>query len=491
MVLIPPLEVQPSTPIVEALLHYASQQRKRFHVPAHAGQAFWVGELALKAQALGLTESLLCHDVTELEGLDVLSTPKGVIAESQALTAFRCGAAYSFYLVNGASVGIHAALMSAFSPGDLILLPRNVHRAVMAGLVMTGLQPAWFAPTWEQDWGLWGAVSVEALEEAYQSHPQAKGVLVTSPTYEGIVSDISAIASWCQARGLTLVVDEAHGSLFGHVPSTPASATRVSGVSAVIQSFHKNAGSLTQSAVLHLPQGSLLSANRVQEALNHLQSTSPNYLLLASLDLSSAWLASEAGQAQRQALWRSVKALRQRLEGLTAFRLLESASGNDTVEVDRLRLYLRHAYVEGDAWAEELEEHHGLSFELANPYGALYLCQVGNQPTDFVALMKGIQAFGKAHPLHHAPQDVFPRIETPELPSVEVVLSPRDAFFHPQERVTYSPDLIGRISGQTVVACPPGVPVLLTGERIQAEHLPFLGDQSALSVLTQNVPLIS
>jgi arginine/lysine/ornithine decarboxylase len=485
--MMPELEQNPATPLLDALLAYTKLKRKRFHIPGHVGNTFWTGELGEKAHALGLQSSLIQHDLSEVEGVDVLSTPEGVIAESQSLTASRCGVAHSFYLINGTSVGLHAALMSAFQPEDVVLMPRNVHRAVSAGMVMSGIRPAWFTPTWESDWGIWGAVSVEQLQDAFEQNPSAKGVVLTSPTYEGIVSDINAIAKWCQAKGLRLIVDEAHGSLFGHTPSTPASATQFQGVDVVIQSFHKTVGSLTQSAVLHLPHGTSLSALRLQETLNHLQSTSPNYLLLASLDLSSAWLGSVEGQAQRQSMWRNIKAIRERIHGMSAFKLLETPA--DHGSLDKLRLYLRHAYIDGQSWANELEQNHGLSYELANPYGALFLGQAGHTPIDFVDLMQGLQAVAKLYPKHLHPQYngeetlYFERIETPVLPKVQGDVTPREAFFSASEQLKVGEHLTGRLSGETVVSCPPGIPVLLAGERIQAGHLPFLRHRSDIWVL--------
>jgi arginine decarboxylase len=481
------LEQHPQTPLIDALVAYAKLKRRRFHVPGHGGQFFWTGELAEKAHALGFQSHLLQHDLSEVEGLDVLSIPEGVIAESQTLTALRCGVSRSFYLVNGASVGLHAALLATFQPEELVLMPRNVHRAISAAMVLSGIRPAWFTPTWEEAWGIWGAVTLEQLQDAFEQHPTAKGIVITSPTYEGIVSDLQAIAHWCQAKNLRLIVDEAHGSLFGHVPNTPASATQFHGVDAVIQSFHKTVGSLTQSAVLHLPHGSSLSAVRVQETLNHLQSTSPNYLLLASLDLSSAWLGSLEGQAQRQSVWRNIKALRQRIHGMTAFKLLETPKAN--ADLDKMRLYLRHAYCQGHDWAEALEQNHGLSYELANPYGALFIAQMGHTPPDFVAFMQGLQALAKLYPKHKHPSvqgnetPFFTPLTSPVLPTVDACLSPRDAFFSASTQHPIDEKIIGRLSGETIVSCPPGIPVLLSGERIQAGHLPFLSHRDVISLL--------
>jgi arginine decarboxylase len=318
---------------------------------------------------------------------------------------------------------------------------------------------------------------------AWCKHPDLKAVIVTSPTYEGIISPIRELADWCQIRNIRLIIDEAHGSLLSHTPGLPESACRYSGVDAVIQSLHKTAGALTQGAVLHLPHDGQLSASRVQQSLNHLQTTSPNYLVLASCELAMAWLGDDAGQAQRQTLWRNVKPLRERIKALSAFHLLESP---DHGELDPLRIYLRHAYVDGETWAVQLEEQAGLSFELANPYGALYLCQPGHSSDDFIALLQGLQAYARKQSLYtQALPETFVAITKPALPTIQMTYTPREAFFSTCETLAINQTLTGRTSTETIVSCPPGVPVLVTGETVQAEHLPYLQNvRTTLNVVT-------
>jgi arginine decarboxylase len=475
------LEATPATPLIDAMLAYAKQGRIRFHVPGHVGRAFWPEGLRHSLEALGINERLLQHDLTELEGLDTLSIPEGVLAESQALLAQRYNVAHSFYLINGSSVGIHAAMLAGFQPGDTVIVPRNAHRSVMAGMVLGDITPHWCMPEWEAEWGIWGAVTLQTLQQAYASAPHAKGVILTSPTYEGIISPIEPIAQWCREHQLTLIVDEAHGAHLHHTPGCPHSATQFMGVDAVVQSPHKTIGALTQGAWLHLPKASRLSPHALQQALNTLQSTSPSYPLLASLEATSAWLASEAGQAQRQRLWRNVKPLRERIHGMTAFRLLESPKG-EGAKLDGLRLYLRHAYHSGDTWTDILEHEQGLSYELNTPLGGAYIAQAGHQPADFVAFMNGLHAYAKEYPLHKAEGAAcFSPEPKPMLPAPQVATSPRLAFFATKEHLPLE-KAVGRIAGETVVRCPPGVPVVLAGETIQAEHLPYL-DVETIAVL--------
>jgi arginine decarboxylase len=468
------LEATPATPLIDAMLAYAKQGRKRFHVPGHVGKAFWPEPLRHSLEALGIDAPLLQHDLTELEGLDTLSIPEGVIAESQALLAQRYDVDHSFYLINGSSTGLHAAMLASFQPNDTLLVPRNAHRSIMAGMVLGDLTPHWCMPEWESDWGIWGALTLETLKHAYAKAPHAKGVVVTSPTYEGIVSPIEAIAQWCREHTLTLIVDEAHGAHLNHMLGCPKSSCRYVGGDAVVQSPHKTIGALTQGAWLHLPKGSRINSNSLQQALNTLQTTSPSYLILASLEASSAWLASEAGQAQRQRLWRNVKPLRERLHGMTAFRLLKTPCGEGAL-LDPYRFYLRHAYHAGDVWTDSLEQHHGLSYELNTPLGGVYIAQAGHQPADFVALMNGLYAYAKQHPLHLAEaSSCFAPEAHPVLPIPQVAVSPRSAFFTKKEVLPLK-EALGRIAGETLVRCPPGIPVVLAGEVIQPQHLPYLG----------------
>jgi arginine decarboxylase len=171
-------------------------------------------------------------------------------------------------------------------------------------------------------------------------------------------------------------------------------------------------------------------------------------------------------------LWRTVKPLRERLYALSSLRLMAASDVVGSV-IDPLRLTLRHAYLQANSWADDLEAEHHLAYELANTVSATYIAQIGHTPKDAVALYQGLTQLNKDYSIHGFTGDIFVSQELPPLPPVQCVLSPRSAFFAPQEDATLS-DAIGRCSAQTVVSCPPGIPILHPGEKITEMHIPLL-----------------
>jgi arginine/lysine/ornithine decarboxylase len=468
------------TPLLDAVAHYPTLKRLPFHVPGHGGNAHTLPPALQDAfVTLGLNAALR-HDLTELDGLDVLATPDapdGVIHQSQALTAQRWGVRQSFYLVNGSSVGLHAALLAILPPKGKILVPRNAHRAVLAGLILCDAQPVWCLPQWEATYGCWGGLTLETLQAHHQRHPDLTAVLVTSPTYEGIVSPIESLSDYCQQHGLYLIVDEAHGAHLALSTVLPVSACH-SHADAVIQSVHKTLGSLTQTALLHLPQGSKVSAERMQQVLGHLQTTSPSYLLLSSIDAVSAFWWSEAGQAHIASQLAALKEFRSALATLLpskGFHLLSHP------QADPFRLYIRHSLgLSSEAWAVELEDTHGLSFERLNLDGALYLAQPLHSPTlwhTFIKRWQNLPSMTGAT----TPQPTLTPISAPRVALPEQVMTPREAFYLPSQSCPVG-EAVGRMSAETIVACPPGIPILLTGERISASVVAQL-QQSTVQVV--------
>ncbi len=448
-------------PLADAVRGYPVLGRRRFHMPGHAGRD-WLG-------LPWLPPEVFQHDLTELEGMDVLSEPSGCIAEAQERAAEVFGVAHSFFLINGASVGIMAGMLSILRPGDKVLVPRNAHRSVMSGLILSGAEPVWFLPEMLPDWGLWGAVSLEEVRRQIALQPDIKALVVTSPTYEGIGSDISALAELCQAQDVYLLVDEAHGSLRPFSKALPASACHAA-CDVVIHSLHKSAGSLTQTAIAHLPKDSRIAPDQLQQALNMLQSTSPSYLLLSSLDAACGFLASSSGQERIALLLTQVANLRDTLvERLAHFRLFQAQSPH----WDPTKLYLLSPKIPAENWAVSLEQEEGISFESVSPYGALYHANLGLEPEDYQSFQEVFLRWDAR--LQQTKAVGLPEWVGARLPVMApvMVMTPRNAYFASGEKVPISKAL-GRISKQTVVHCPPGIPVLLHGELIEEHHLSLL-----------------
>lgn len=475
-----PVPTSELPPLHHALVEYDRLNRRRFHVPAHSG--FSMAQLGLDVVA-----DPYRYDLTEVDGLDVLSEPDGCLLEAQAELAQLCGAAQSFFLVNGATVGLMAALMASVQPGDAVLLPRNVHRSVLSALILTDARPVWFLPTRLPEWGLWGEVSVEQVRAQLLAHPDIKALVITSPTYEGIGSDIQAISDLCHAYHVSLIVDEAHGSLWPFSDALPTSAIH-QGADAVIHSIHKSGGALTQGALAHLPNHSQIDPIVFQQALNTLQTTSPSYLLMASVEAACHFLASPAGQIHLETLFTRVFAMRRRLsDTLTTFRLFDPPE-SERAFWDPAKLYLTHPAQTGEDWGALFEDKLQIAYESASPYGVLYLANLGLQPDDFEVLE---QALLQGETLLPQPAwrgefvTVQQRLalENPAVCLPEMAMTPRDAFFARGEQIPLS-QALGRIAKETVVHCPPGIPVLLPGERIQEAHLPLLTSHETLLVVS-------
>jgi lysine decarboxylase len=411
----------------------------------------------------------LTWDLTELPSLDVLGNPQGVLQQSQAEVARLFEAAHSFYLVNGASVGLMALLLSLpplHGPKPAILLARNVHRSVVHGIILTGATPYWILPEPIPGWGIWGPLDPEQLADTLARLPDIQAVVMTHPTYEGVASDIQSIAAICQRHGVILIVDEAHGSLWPLSDDLPLSALKA-GADAVVHSLHKSAGSLTQTALLHLSTPSRLDATAVQQALNLLHTTSPSYILLAHMEVICAFWGSPKGRALLAQHQQNASMLHHWIPShLTTFQVLQPPG-----QVVGFQLFLRSHKMSGESLGDMLETQYGLSFETATPYGVLMLLNPGLPPKaldELKTALLDIEAKTTDWPNH--PIAVSPNFEVPCM-----AMTPREAFFSPG-RLLPKEQAVGHVAQQLVAHCPPGIPVLIPGESIVSAHLSYLPD---------------
>lgn len=440
------------------------------------------GASAALAQSLGVALSI---DLTEVDGLDDLHAPAGVIEEAQRLAAEAAGGRQSFFLVNGTTAGILALLLAVAGEGvagegRTVLIPRNAHRSVTAGLILSGARPAYLRPCYDADLDLALGIAPSTVAEALARHPDACALMLINPTFHGFAPSVEEITRIC--GNIPVLVDEAHGAHFAFHPGFPVSALRA-GAAATVQSWHKTAGSLTQSSMLHLGQG--IEAGRVAAMLRLVQSTSPSYLLMVSLDLARREMALSGRQTLDRALSLATEA-RRRIEALPGLRCpgpdMVGRPGVAAFDPTKLLIDTRDTGLSGFQVSEYLMRQ-GIALESAGSGYVLAMVTIGDTPETIAAIIKalsdlprqgGLRGFD-GHRLSGTESGVRSSVPRPlgEPPIPPQAMTPRQAYLSPKEPVALE-RARGRISGEMVAPYPPGIPVLCPGEVIDEQALDYL-----------------
>ncbi|AWP30313.1 aminotransferase class I/II-fold pyridoxal phosphate-dependent enzyme [Paenibacillus sp. Cedars] len=304
-------------PLAEALALYRDRGASSFHVPGHKnGRAYEADR-----NGADMLHEAMRIDVTEIAGTDDLFHPEGVIQDAQELAADCFGAEESFFLVGGSTAGNLALILTVCrEPGDIVLVQRNVHKSVLNGLMLAGARAVFLQPEMDKSSGLAVAPSAATLAAALEAYPEARGAVVTMPNYYGMGSDLRPLAEACHEHEIPLLVDEAHGAHYGQHPRLPMNALSC-GADGVVQSTHKMLAAMTMGAMLHV-QGGLLDRSLLRQRLAMVQSSSPSYPLMASLDLARRLLHTQSAGAFTAGL-AAVDAFRRGLAKLPRFGLLQ------------------------------------------------------------------------------------------------------------------------------------------------------------------------
>lgn len=438
---------QQSAPLFEALCHYVASVKAPLHIPGHK-----MGRAAPPAWRQFLGDRALSIDLTEAPGLDDLHAPEGAIAEAHALAAEAFGAGRSFFLVGGTTAGLHGLILAACKPGDTIAVPRHAHRSVLGALVLSGARPHWVRTKFHEELDIATQLDQESLERAL---PGAAAALLVHPTFYGITGPASAEIALIHRHGIPALVDEAHGSHFAFHPALPPSALSL-GADGVVQSVHKTGGSLTQSSICHLGRVSRLQPERLSEMLRLVQSTSPSYLLMASLDLARRHLAL-SGQAEWERALALAEGARQRLEAIQGIRI------HRTDDPTKLLIDIRGKGLTGFQTAEWLWSQ-GVAVESSGLGYVLAVLSPGDSPESIDHLVRAVTAL---------PEGPGAPARPPEPPWPEVVLTPREAYLGSKVSVPLA-EARGRIAAELVAPYPPGIPVVAPGERLTSDVIAYL-----------------
>jgi arginine decarboxylase len=413
-------------------------------------------------------------DLPDLPGFNLFE-PEGFIATAQVLAAQTFGADQTWFLVNGSTVGVMASILATCGPGDKIILPRNVHRSAISGLILSGAHPVFIAPEYDPRWDLVHCITPAAVAEALALHPEAKALLMVSPTYHGVGGAVGAIAHLAHQHGIPLIVDEAHGAHFGFHRDLPPAALAC-GADLVVQSTHKTLSALTQASMLH-QQGSLVDVRRVSSMLQMLQSSSPSNLLLASLEGTCQQMA-EVGQALMVQTLALAYTARTHLQNTSEISVLlqpqPPTAGFCDLDTTRLTVDVSALGLDGFTADEICTKQFGVIAELPTLRHLTFILSLGNSPADLDRLFCALEGLRQHSSLGQITTSFAIDLTISAIAPVECpALSPRDAFFASQISIPIA-QAVGQISAETLCPYPPGIPVTLPGARITPAQIALL-----------------
>ncbi|MDQ8737433.1 aminotransferase class I/II-fold pyridoxal phosphate-dependent enzyme [Paenibacillus sp. LHD-38] len=467
-------------PLFHALVRHVTSHPTGFHVPGHhGGQALKQSKWKDKANddIIDYFYKIMQIDVTELSSTDDLHHPEASIQEAQQLAAHTFGAEETYFLVGGSTSGNIALLLTVCEPDDIIIVQRNVHKSILNGLKLAGAKAVFLTPQVEPMSGLATIPTVLQVEEALVSYPEAKAVLLSNPNYYGMGVKLRPYVEAVHRKNKPILIDEAHGAHFGMHPSFPNAALS-EGVDAVVQSAHKTLPTLTMGALLHI-QGNRISRETLRQSLAMIQSSSPSFPILASMDISRAMI-DTLGEDMFQKSLDSAAAFRKWLSEQQS-DIIEMKTRNDgetELYFDPLRIVLhdKSGQRSGFELQKQLEQQ-GCFAEMADPRYVVLVLGIQTSLMDIRKLHLAIEKMSSAanRTLGEIVKPITPSVSVNLCSSIsEPVSFARGEFKKETSERILLHEAEHHISAEMVTPYPPGIAILYPGEKIKAamiEHI--------------------
>ena len=445
---------QDKTPVLEAIEQYRRGRDYTFALPGHR---FGRGIDDRTAAVLG---GAFAADVI---------TAKQAVAEAEELMAEAVGARQAVFTTCGSSISIHTAMLTVTGPGRKVLIDRNVHKSVVASLILAGAEPVWLRPRWDEERQIAHPATASDVEAALDREPDVGAVLMITPTEYGTGADVRGVAGICHRRGIPLLVDEAWGAHFPFHPATPTAAIEA-GADLVVQSLHKADGGLCQASMILLG-GDLVDPVDLRLRLDLITTTSPSALMFGSIDGFRRRMVVEGRQLLDDAVHRA-NTLRGRLRKVAGLTVMdESIIGHDGVaEWDPLKLSVdvSELGVTGYRAKTWFQEERSLTVQLGDARRVVCSLTYSDDDDAVQRLGDAFEALAAEPPRPDGPEPHIPPLHDLDL---DQAMSPRDAFFARTEQVA---DPAGRISAEMISPYPPGVPAILPGERFNPAVVDYL-----------------
>jgi arginine decarboxylase len=459
---------QRHAPLLETLRAYHQCEPASFSIPAHKGGASLD---TLTREVLG--DGPYRADAPAHKGLDDRVSSYQVQSFAQQLAADAFGAEQALFSTNGSTLSVQIAVLAATHPGQEVAVARNVHKSVISGLILSGAHPVFVDPVYDDEHALAHTVTPEALETTLNAHPDVKAMLAVSPTVAGVAADVAALADLCHAHGIPLIMDDAWGAHFTFHPELPP-ASMESGADLAIASFHKSLTGLMQTSII-LVQGERIDMERLQLALDGFETTSTSALLVASMDAARRAMAVHGHSLLERTLALSRRGA-EAIGALPGIRVLgpelDGRAGVAARDATKIILDVTGLGISGFQAADWLYEHRRVGAEHHDLHHVMFLVTVADDDVTIDRLLAAMRDLVDAAPELAAGRTL------PSLPPVsrlvgDYVMRPRDAFLGTTRRVKLA-DAAGEIAAEPVSPYPPGVPLLVPGQRIHDEHVEFL-----------------
>lgn len=462
-----------NTPIYNYLRKYAEEKNNIFHMPGHKLGKGVPGELS---------HNLLQLDVTEIDGTDNLHYPEGIIKEAQELAAKAFGADRTFFLVNGSTCGVQAAIMTACARGQKIIVGRDSHKSVASGLILSGAEPIFVQPEFNDEFAISAEIKPESIENALRANPDATAVLITRPNYYGVCSDIERISSLVHSYGKLLIVDEAHGAHLAFSDRLPASALE-HGADICIQSAHKTLPAVTQGAYLHV-KGNRVHMEKLDINLSMLQTSSPSYIIMSYLDIARELMETEGREKLGQLIDINTQ-FTEEAEKTGIYKVLsqQNLGIKTTLDPTRLVINISSLGISGYNADKILGEIYGTRLEMADYENLVAITTVADTQESLNRLLEALKSFLG----HEAGQNrdyqgdyqgeiqrnIFKAFwkQTPEA----IKIQPWEAYSSEKEVLPLQA-CEGRVCAEIITPYPPGVPLFYPGEIITTSGIQYIND---------------
>lgn len=454
-------------PVLDALADYHRRGYTSFSPPGHKH-----GRGADPRTRVVLGDDVFCNDILAFSGLDDRSSSAELIPRAQRLMADAVSAEHAFFSTCGSSLSVKSAMLAVAGRHGRILVGRDAHKSVVSGLVLSGLTPTWIPPRYDNDLHLAHPPSPQDVKRALDRDADVSGVLITSPTPYGTCADITAIAKLCHSRGLPLLVDEAWGAHLPFHERLPIWAMNADADMCVV-SVHKMGAGLEQGSVFHL-QGDRIDPAHLSACADMLATTSPNVLIYAAMDGWRRQMVQHGHRLLSDSL-DLAESVRRRITALAGLHVLrdELVSAEASHELDLLKVIIdvSELDISGYQAADWLRERRRINVGLSDHRRIEAQLSIADSADTADLLVAGLADLAQAGRALPTPPEVA--LPTFDDLTLETVVLPRDAFFARTEDVP-GKQAAGRICAEQVTPYPPGIPVLLPGERISDPALDYL-----------------